>query len=302
MSGAAPQLVSCILPTCDRADFFPQALRCFLRQTYTPKELIVVDDGGQPVEHVCAGIDCVRYVRLGRVTPTGTKLNIGIEHARGDILQKLDDDDYYHPGFLRTAVATLSSRTPAALITWDCFLILMAGESRARYTGHGWTAGGTLCFPRRVWESSPFRDVAADEDWWFLNDHSSEIATVCAPEQYMLVRHGRNTWAHEEAGPVDDRLRQLPFYPKPLECVVDRHDLEFYRSLHFPAQKCRLEGETTPRSWLRKAPLTAQDLEAEPRPKGAVQAAQNRILRRKVLTRAAPDQLISPASRSRRSP
>ncbi len=231
MPGTAPHLVSCILPTCDRTDFFPQALRCFSRQTYAPKELVVVDDGRQPVEHICAGIEGVRYVRLEQKTPTGTKLNIGIEQARGDILQKLDDDDYYHLGFLRKAVARLASHAEPALITWDCFLILMAGESRVRYTGHGWTAGGTLCFPRRLWERSPFRDIAADEDWWFLNDHCSEIARVCAPEQYILVRHGKNTWANEEAGLVDDRLRQLPFYPKRLERLLAPRDLQFYRSL-----------------------------------------------------------------------
>ncbi len=244
MSRTAADLVSCILPTRDRTRFFQQCMRCFRRQTYRPAELVVVDDGTEPVEHLCASLDCVRYVRLPAPTPIGTKLNIGIEQARGKILQKLDDDDYYHADFLSTAVARLASSVKPAVITWDCFLVLIAGEAGVRYTGHGWTAGGTLCFSRRLWERAPFRDIPVDEDWWFLNDHRSEIAGVCAPEQYILVRHGGNTWAVEEAGPVDVRLRQLPFYPKTLESLVDAHDLGFYRSLKYaggfiPASRAR---------------------------------------------------------------
>src|SRR5215831_20292525 len=99
--------VSCILVTRDRPAFFRQALRCFFSQDYPNKEAIVVDDGIRPVEYLCAGLPNVTYVRRRSPTSTGTKLNIGIEIARGDILQKLDDDDFYAPGFLSVAVARL---------------------------------------------------------------------------------------------------------------------------------------------------------------------------------------------------
>ena len=53
-SAAAPQpsatlLVSCVMPTFDRRAFVPQAVRYFLRQDYPAKELIIVDDGPEPV-------------------------------------------------------------------------------------------------------------------------------------------------------------------------------------------------------------------------------------------------------------
>src|SRR5436305_443193 len=120
-----PELVSCVMATKDRPEFFRVALACFLRQTYTDSELIVVDDGEPAVEALCAGIGRVRYLRLAQPTLLGTKLNLGIAAARGQIIQKLDDDDYYHPDFLRTAVARLPTQDRAhCLVAWDCFLIL----------------------------------------------------------------------------------------------------------------------------------------------------------------------------------
>src|ERR1043166_1315605 len=101
-------LVSCVLVTRDRPAFVRQALRCFSSQDYPDKELIVVDDGAAPVESLCAGVPRLTYIRLDTPAPTGTKLNLGIEAARGDILQKLDDDDFYAPGFLSIAARRLT--------------------------------------------------------------------------------------------------------------------------------------------------------------------------------------------------
>ena len=38
-------LVSCIMPTYNRREFVPLAIRYFLRQDYANKELIIIDDG-----------------------------------------------------------------------------------------------------------------------------------------------------------------------------------------------------------------------------------------------------------------
>lgn len=233
MTGSASRLVSCIMATRDRREFIPQALRCFLRQTYSESELIIVDDGRDSVADLCEGIPRVRYIRLHRPATTGTKLNIGIERARGGILQKLDDDDYYHPDFLKLAMARLPSRTSVrTLVAWDCFLILTAGETRLRHSGHGWDAGGTFCFYRKLWECNPFRDVAKNEDYWFVYDHRPRISRVCAAESYILVRHGGNTWQFRSGERVDSYFQSLPFYSKELGAVVPPEDLAFYRSLH----------------------------------------------------------------------
>ena len=93
--------VSCILSTRDRPQFLRQAIRCFERQTFPDRELVVVDGGDDPVEELCAGRASVRYVRADAGAEYGTCLNLAAQHARGEIVQVIDDDDYSLPDFWR---------------------------------------------------------------------------------------------------------------------------------------------------------------------------------------------------------
>lgn len=230
---ATPRFVSCILATKDRLEFLSQALRCFLAQTHTNSELIVIDDGKRSARELCRNLPRVRYIRLTRAESTGVKLNIGIEEARGDLLQKMDDDDYYHPDFLRLAVSRHPSKVARrTVVAWCCFLVCLRGEQSLRRSGHGWKAGGTLSFHRELWKRRPFRDVPTSEDSWFLQDHKPRILRVCAEEHYIVVRHGRNTWNEMWGGSnVDDYFRDLPRCAKPLRELVSGDSLPFYLKL-----------------------------------------------------------------------
>ena len=224
--------VSCILATGNRTGFTRQAIRCFLRQTMDDSELIVVDDGDESVADLCAGLFRVRHIRLNEPTTLGRKLNIGIEQAKGSIIQKLDDDDFYAPEFLARSVAALkNAQNEKAVVTWDCFNVLIAGERMLRPSGHGWTTGGTLCFYRSLWERQRFRDVPDRVDTFFIEDHSPTLVRVCAPELYLLVRHGRNTWTSLSSGAiVDDHFRHLNVQRR-LDEIIEPIDVAFYESL-----------------------------------------------------------------------
>jgi glycosyltransferase involved in cell wall biosynthesis len=224
--------VSCILATRDRPAFVRQALRCFSSQDYPDKELIVVDDGATAVESLCIGAPDVKYIRLAASTPTGTKLNIGIEAARAGILQKLDDDDFYAPGFLSAAVRRLRRvAREDALVTWCCFVVLIARERRLYFSGHGWKAGGTFCFHRSLWARRPFRDIFASSDSWFIRDNQPHLARVCDAKQYLLVRHGANTWRNIGGyGAAENYFRLRPSTRRLRDVVGPRH-VDFYKSL-----------------------------------------------------------------------
>jgi O-antigen biosynthesis protein len=225
-------LVSCVMATGNRPGFVRQLLRCFARQTYPNKELVVVDDGDRPVQTLCRNVPGVRYLRLTQPATMGAKLNLGAEFSRGSILHKIDDDDFYHADFLATSAANLPDQDREnSLVARCCFLVLLRGDRSLRHSGHGWKAGGTLCFDRAMWRKIPFRDVPRSVDSWFLRDHQPEIVRVCSTEQYILVRHGANTWKEMSTGDADDYFRARPVYQKPLGDVVPREDLRFYRSL-----------------------------------------------------------------------
>ena len=106
-------------------------------------------------EQQCAGVERVRYIRLNEPTLLGTKLNLGASSARGRIIQKLDDDDYYQPEFLQTAVTHLAEAAPGSIVAWDCFLVLQAGESVLRDSGHGWKAAEPYAFRAPCGNGSP---------------------------------------------------------------------------------------------------------------------------------------------------
>jgi len=223
------------MPTGRRRAFASQSLDAFKRRTFRDAELIVVDDGEDPVSDLCAGDPAIRYVRLNHRTPTGLKLNIGIEHARGEIIQKTDDDDWYGPAFIETAVTRLQAphlARDAAIVAWDCFLVLLVGDGVVRFSGHGWTTGGTLCFDRKLWLACPFREVWGGVDGHFLRDHPVQIERVCAPETYMVVRHGCNTWTMMDLGETTDHyLGACPVYCHDVEGLTGSQGVEFFRGL-----------------------------------------------------------------------
>lgn len=226
--------VSCIMATADRSHFVSQALRCFDRQTYESRELVVVDDGERSVRALCEDRDNVKYIRLDQHLNLGLKLNLGIEAASGALLQKIDDDDYYGADFLESAVNcfTTCCREPRRdLVAWGSFLVLLVGERQLRFSGRGWAAGGTLCFARELWLKSPFRNLPQAVDSNLLRDARARIHRIDEVEQYMLVRHGGNTWRTTRGAVVDDWFRRCRGSAVRLESVVDKESLSFYRGL-----------------------------------------------------------------------
>jgi len=233
-SGTAKPLVSCVVSTADRPSFIAQLVRCFLRQTWEAKELIIVDSGRQPVEDFGAGVSGVRQVRASAETSLAERLNLGIESSRGTIVQKLDDDDYYHPRFLERAIATLLSDAPAkTIVSWDCFYVVLKGDRALRFSGHGWSAGGTLCFTRELWEQTRFRGNGPS-DYFFIHDSGAALRRVCAPEMYLHVRHGGNMWQVLHDRGVDEYFRALPPAGMAAADLVEADDAAFYEWLCEP--------------------------------------------------------------------
>lgn len=239
-----PPLVSCILATGNRLSFVPQAIRCFLNQTYERRELIIVDDGAEPAEALIPADERIRYVRLETRTNLGRKLNMGIERSSGEIIQRLDDDDYYHPGFLEATVNTLVGHDPeGSIVGFDCFLVLLAATGELKFSGHGWCADSTLCFYRRLWEKAPFRDLPRGADRWFLADHEPRRITVRDPELFIHVRHqGAHLWTHLGEHDVTEYFQRQPSYSKSLAECLAAEDREFYERLRRGSAAAMPEG------------------------------------------------------------
>ncbi len=103
-------LVSVIVPVHQGERYLAEAVASVLAQTYTPVELIVVDDGSTDRSaDIARGFGpVVRYVYQANAGQSAAR-NHGVRLARGPLLAFLDDDDYWSPGKLALQVAALAS-------------------------------------------------------------------------------------------------------------------------------------------------------------------------------------------------
>lgn len=104
-------MISVIIPTLNRPDTLAHALTSLSHQTYRDFETIVVNDGGPSARHI---VDHWRreltmtLLELPSRSGPARARNIAIDHASGDFLAFLDDDDLFLPTHLETAHQTLT--------------------------------------------------------------------------------------------------------------------------------------------------------------------------------------------------
>jgi len=93
-------LISVILPTYNRGKYIKRAIESVLIQTYKNIELIIIDDGS--TDRTSEIIDVIskkdpRVVVVTNDTNLGLvkNLNKGIKKAKGELIARIDDDDYW---------------------------------------------------------------------------------------------------------------------------------------------------------------------------------------------------------------
>lgn len=197
-AAATHPLVSCIMPTRDRRAYVARSVEYFLRQDYPATELVVLDDGDDPVGDLVPDHDSIRYQRLDRRTVLGAKRNLACELATGSLIAHWDDDDWQAPDRLSVQVAKLTA-TRADVCGAGSLLFYDPGLDRGwRYTWptgrRGWAAGTSLLYPRSLWSRSPFSEVAVGEDTRFVWQTAvRRVADVRADNCVVAIVHDHNT-------------------------------------------------------------------------------------------------------------
>jgi glycosyltransferase involved in cell wall biosynthesis len=191
--------VTAIMPTADRGQYVPCAIEAFLAQEYEQKELLVLDNGREPVESLVPAHPSIRYERLAYPKRnTGQMRNIACSRAAGDVIVHWDDDDWSVPTRISEQVSLLLT-CKVALAGYHSVLFVDEAARRAwTYTGHKRYALGTsMCYWRDEWRKHPFPELHSGEDRGFLSKASS-VASVPGVDKIVARIHRGNTCSKYE--------------------------------------------------------------------------------------------------------
>ena len=202
---AEQPLVSCIMPTCNRLRFVPEAVRCFLRQDYPNLELVIVDDGTESVEPMLPGDPRLRLIRLAGKENVGAKRNLACGSANGEFVVHWDDDDWYPADRVRRQVAALGAgRTEICGTSTLFYHDATSGRAwRYRYLNgrHPWVAGNTLAYRKSWWTRHPFPEIQVGEDARFISTAPREaVCDLLAPDLCVARIHSGNTGCKVTSG------------------------------------------------------------------------------------------------------
>jgi O-antigen biosynthesis protein len=187
-------LVSCIMPIRNREAFVPAAVDCFLKQTYSNKELIILDDSDVSSSVELCSAWPVKHVLVTQM-PIGTKRNYCCELAQGEIICHFDSDDWSTPDRISDQVARLTRTGKpvtgyGTLLFWDA---IMQQAKRFKSSVDGYVCGTTLCYRKDYWTDHRFEDKGQAEDNAFVYPALKSIA-ASSDSSHMVARiHKGNT-------------------------------------------------------------------------------------------------------------
>lgn len=208
--------VSIVCVTRDRRIFMPVLKYSYMIQSYPEEkmELIIVDDGDDPIEDTLFGVPNVTYVRLDEKKTIGEKRNIGVSKASYDVIAFMDDDDVYPNNSILERVAMMlkgPSKECAFCSVIPCYDI-------ARYCSFmnappivlpmsQRVSEATLIFTKKFWEERQFGDTQIAEGDAFIRGREHMCRELSPQEVIVSLVHPQNTSS-----------RKMPEFKEPNGC------------------------------------------------------------------------------------
>jgi len=193
-------LVSVIIPTHNRAQLLPRAIRSVLGQTYENLELIIVDDGSTDnTPEIVKRFRAPRILYLCHKVSRGAPVarNTGIQRAKGEYIAFLDDDDEWLPHKLQTQLQVLWELHQVGVVYCKYKKLYPSGEARVVGEGfsqrhllhHNFIGTPTLLMHRECLEADLFdEDLPRGQDWELCLRLSQRYKFIFVDEVLVLAR------------------------------------------------------------------------------------------------------------------
>lgn len=187
--------MTCLCLTRNRREWLPQAIQCFLDQTYPARELLILSDGGD-VRDLVPADERIRLLHLDGCSRIGEKRNVGCERARGSLIAHWDDDDYSAAGRLSDQVERLLASAQAVTGYRSMRFIECDTGRQWQYEGNdNYALGTSLVYRRDWWQGHPFPAVSVGEDNAFIQTAVTheEFSSAPAGDLMYATLHPGNT-------------------------------------------------------------------------------------------------------------
>ena len=156
-------LISCIMPTANRPEYIKLAIDSFLSQDYDNKELLILDDGKTPSLDISqySGKGNIKYQYDGPIRKViAKKLNLLCAWASGDIIARVDDDDYSAPSRLSKQYEIMNAG--AEFTGFHCILFFdeLSGKVYKYFSSRNFACGTSFMFTKDFWRSYKFNELS----------------------------------------------------------------------------------------------------------------------------------------------
>ncbi|MGS0764082.1 glycosyltransferase [Syntrophomonas curvata] len=208
-----------IITCTKRPAYLQNILGNFLRQDFTPKELIIIINNNSIDlglwRRQTAEYPQVRVLRVDEKIGQGSCLNYAANQASYDYVAKFDDDDYYSPTYLSNSVAALENSGAGLVGKASWFLYFEGSRTLALFAPGREDAfvdkvtGATMLIRKNILKQIRFRNLDAGEDVEFCRDCIRNNVRIYATDRYNFVGIRRlnidsHTWQDSEERILED--------------------------------------------------------------------------------------------------
>ena len=212
---APPPTVSVLLAT-NRPDRFEAAVAAVAAQTYPSVQLVLAPHGdGFSAVAVARAVDSAGcdtlVVPVAAAEPLGAVLNAAVAASTGELIAKMDDDDYYSPDHLWDLVLA-HEYSGAELVAKGAEYVYVASRDRTlrmfgrrgeQYLGYPGISGGAMLISRHhLAEAGGWRRIPRHVDTGLAQDVDWIGGRIYRTHGrgYLRVRHREgHTWDVEES-------------------------------------------------------------------------------------------------------